>query len=200
MDKGLKEITEDLQAVTPIIQEVMENYPAAKKEAIRQEMAQASEHLATTPFENSDAFNKQSLQEALSISPETMHLFYVSAYSYYEKQEYNKARSLFRFLTMLNPHHVDYWMGLGICFFVEGRIEDAHGTFEIARALDPTNPETYFFIAKSLFMLGKYNEALKVTEDAENISKRASNAACLQSTLALVSQIRSVMNSPKKED
>jgi type III secretion system low calcium response chaperone LcrH/SycD len=194
MDAGLKEISEDLKRVQSIIVELMENYPAAQKEAIRLEMVAASEHLSSNAFNHENPFENQSLQESLSISSETMHIFYESAYEFHQRSELEKARSLFRFLIFLNPNRVDYWMGLGLCFFMEGRIQDARGTFEIARALDPSNPESYFFLARCLFMLGSYEEALKISYDAENFSKKKANAPCLQATLELQRHIKEMMN------
>ncbi len=53
-------------------------------------------------------------QEILEFSDQTLAKFYQAAYFLLEHQRYRDAGNAFLFLATLNPHHHEYWLGLGM--------------------------------------------------------------------------------------
>lgn len=188
-----EDIAEDLQGIHKAILELKPLFPADKKEAMAKELQRASAHLSSPDFleqfKADKIFDGHSLQELLELSKETLSWLYHSAYTFYEKGEFEKARSLFRLLSILNPNRSDYFMGLGMCYFIRDKIPQAREHFEIARALDSENPESYYFIARCLFMEGNLKEALKVCQDCKLFSKKSANSSCLEASVFLQNQI-----------
>lgn len=190
----LAEISEDLDLIGPMLKDWLKTLPPAQKELLQKEFYNASHLFAAEDlfkkFKDKNILNNEPLQTSLGLKEETMQLIYSQAYEEHRKGADRKARALFRFLSFLNPKQVDYWMGLGTCFFIEGRIVEALGIFEIARAVDEENPEPYFFIARCHHILGDVDKALLVCRDAVNLSEAAVNAPCYHASRELEKQLQ----------
>lgn len=112
------------------------------------------------------------LQDLMGFSQEVMDLYYVKASKLCESANYTQAVSAFLFLTVMNPEHYDYWLGLGVakqhCHDYEGAID----AFELAAVSALENPEPYFHLAHCFFAIHDreasmqaINLALEYSED-----------------------------------
>lgn len=190
----MAEITEDLNLIGPLLHNWLHSLPQKQQDILKKEFYNAS-HLYKTEelyekIKDKNFLKSEPLQATLGLKEETMQQMYTIAYNLHQARDEQKARALFRFLSFLNPHNVDYWMGLGTCLFIEGRIVEAQSVFEIARVINPENPEPYFFIARCNHMLGNLDNALRVCRDAILFSEAAVNAPCYHASLELEKQLQ----------
>jgi type III secretion system low calcium response chaperone LcrH/SycD len=106
----------------------------------------------------------ETIQDIVEFSEETMAKFYGAAYRLFQDKRYQEASDAFLFLATLNPHHYDYWLGLGmatqLCHDYEGAID----AYELAAIADIANPIPYFYLAKCLFAIHDRESALQALE------------------------------------
>lgn len=123
--------------------------PAAKaklknKELIKKELAEG-----------------KTAQEILGFSDKVMLKFYNAASTLLEHNRYKDAGKAFLFLVTLNPHHHEYWMGMGIAAQLDKDYEAAIDAYEMAAYCEVHNPTPYFYLAKCLFAIHDRNAALE---------------------------------------
>ena len=111
-------------------------------------------------------------QEIMSFSDATMSKFYQAAHLLFERQHYEDAANAFFFLTTLNPHYHEYWLGLGMSTQLSQDYEAAIDAYELAALCDLSSPVPYFYLAKCLFAIHDRENALQALdlaiENAEN--------------------------------
>ncbi len=100
-------------------------------------------------------------QEILGFSDGTMTKFYHAAYQLFEHKRYLDAANAFLFLTTLNPHQHEYWLGLGMATQLCHDYEAAIDAYELAALIDMSNPVPYFYLAKCLFAIHDRKSALE---------------------------------------
>lgn len=100
-------------------------------------------------------------QEVIAFSDETMSKFYQAAYLLFEHQRYEDAANAFFFLTTLNSHHHEYWLGLGMATQLCKDYELAIDAYELAALCDLSSPTPYFYLAKCLFAIHDRENALQ---------------------------------------
>lgn len=106
-------------------------------------------------------FMKQgkSMQEALSITEETLTTLYLAAKHLYDQQHYEEASSAFCLLSLLNPGVITFWLGLGNCEFFLKRYQEALLAFSFASQIDDTDALPHILSAKSHMALENYPAA-----------------------------------------
>ena len=103
-------------------------------------------------------------QTLVNFSDETMSKFYQAAYHLFEVKQNEKAADAFLFLATLNPHHHDYWLGLGMATQLMHDYEGAIDAYELAALCEMDNPVPYFYLAKCLFAIHDRDSALQAIE------------------------------------
>lgn len=78
-----------------------------------------------------------------------------------EIQEYELASAKIKPVLAQNVHYRDAWILLGYAYFAQEEFAAALSAFQTAYSLDPTKPETQYFLAKTHFALGNLTEAEK---------------------------------------
>lgn len=97
-------------------------------------------------------------------SAETLYHF---AYMQYKQGKYQEATGLFRLLTVSNPKNKKYWMGLGASLQMEKEYDQAIAAYELAVAIDPSDPLVHLQAADCFFAQEKQKEGLFALDCAE---------------------------------
>lgn len=100
-------------------------------------------------------------QEIMEFSDHTMSKFYQAAYVLFEHKRYQDAANAFLFLATLNPHHHEYWLGLGMATQLNQDYEAAIDAYELAALCNIASPVPYFYLAKCLFAIHDRESALQ---------------------------------------
>lgn len=103
-------------------------------------------------------------QEIIEFSEEVMAKLYESAYTLFQSKKYEEAADGFLFLTTLNPHHHEYWLGLGMATQLCQHYEAAIDAYELAALCDLSSPVPYFYLAKCLFAIHDRESALQALD------------------------------------
>lgn len=120
--------------------------------------------LAEEKWVESEILSGRVPQEILGFTNETMADFYVEATHLFEKKSYQESSDAFAFLVAMNPHHCDYWLGLGASTEWLHDYEAAIDAYEMAAFCDLSNPYPYFHLAKCLFSMHEREGALQAIE------------------------------------
>ncbi|MEX1013052.1 MAG: SycD/LcrH family type III secretion system chaperone [Waddliaceae bacterium] len=92
-------------------------------------------------------------QEILGFTDSAMDAFYRAAETLLNGRRYDDALNAFLFLITMNPHHHDYWIGLGMSVQMVGDYQSALDAYEIAAMYEVENPIPYFQLAKCFMEL-----------------------------------------------
>lgn len=112
----------------------------------------------------SEILSGKTAQEVVGFTEETMRNFYLQATLLFEKKSYKEASDVFTFLVAMNPHHYDYWLGLGASTQWLHDYETAIDAYEMAAFCDLSNPYPYFHLAKCLFSMHEREGALQAID------------------------------------
>ncbi len=105
----------------------------------------------------------------IELSKESIEALYFMAYGCYNQGKLEDAANYFRFLTRLDTRTKKHWMGLAASLQMQKQFQKAIQAYEIAAALEPTDPYVHFHAANCLHDLGNVKDALFALE----CSKRA---------------------------
>ena len=86
---------------------------------------------------------------------------------------FGEAEHLMQVALRSDPLSLDVWREIGILQFLDGRYEDAVGTFERVRAVDPEYPYINMFLPRALMFAGRVDEALSLVEERTRAGKRS---------------------------
>ena len=106
----------------------------------------------------------RSVQELLGFSDETMEQLCKAAYHLFEEKKYQESANAFLFLTTLNLHHCEYWLGLGMAMQFCQEYETAIDAYELAAISDVASPLPYFYLGKCLFAIHDRSAALQALD------------------------------------
>lgn len=123
--------------------------------------AVAKQKLKNKKLLQQELANGKTAQEILEFSDETMGKFFRAAYVLFEHQRYQDAANAFLFLATLNPHHHEYWLGLGMATQMNRDYESAIDAYELSAICDISSPVPYFYLAKCLFAIHDRESALQ---------------------------------------
>jgi|GEM_PF-799712 len=106
----------------------------------------------------------ETLQKAFGISPYEMEEIYSTAYIHYQEDHFLEACTGFRWLTLLNPFIVKYWMGLAASLQLLEKYEKALHAYAVAALLDSENPYPHFHAYECYVDLDNKEEAEKALD------------------------------------
>jgi len=86
-----------------------------------------------------------SQQNLFGISDDTLMHVYTLMTDFVKKNEFEKAISLLIFLEVLAPYVSSYWVAHGVCLQALQKDSEALQVFEVAKLIDPGDPEAYFY-------------------------------------------------------
>jgi len=103
-------------------------------------------------------------QEIMGFSDKAMAKFYQAAYFLFEHKRYQDAADAFLFLATLNPHHHEYWLGIGMATQMCQDYDAAIDAYELAALCNIISPAPYFYLAKCLFAIHERDSALQALD------------------------------------
>lgn len=113
--------------------------------------------------------NGKTLQEVLGISKKLMGEKYHAAEEAFQKKDFEKAKDMYSYLVLLNPHKFICWMRLGACQMHLAFYQKAVTSYSMALVVAPKEPYPAYFAAHCYLKL----------EDKENACKALSLAAAI---------------------
>ena len=75
-----------------------------------------------------------------------MESFYTEGYRLYQSGRYDDAIKMFRFLGLLDPTRVRYWLGMAACMHQKKCYPEAAMLYQLCGMADPTDPIPYFYM------------------------------------------------------
>lgn len=118
----------------------------------------AAEDMAT--FAERFLANGRTFRDFTELTPESMDVFYLTAYSLYNARKFEDAEKVFRFLCLLNHFEAKYWKGLAASRENLGNHEGALQAYGYLTMMDLKDPAPPFHGAKCLLALGRVEEAV----------------------------------------
>ncbi len=109
--------------------------------------------------------------EELKLSKEACEALYHNAFMSYKQGKYDDAESQFRVLTMVDTRTRKHWMGLGAALQQQKKHGEAIQAYELAAALDASDPFVHIYAADCFFALGQKKEGLFALDCAERAVK-----------------------------
>jgi|688.fasta_scaffold20241_6 type III secretion system low calcium response chaperone LcrH/SycD len=133
---------------------------------------------------------------AKQLSSGSVEALYSLAYMHYKQGKYQEAVGLFRLLTMSSIKSKKHWMGLAASLQMLKQYQEAVRAYEMAAALDPTDPYIHIYAADCFFAQTMVQEglfALDCAERAMEVEKKAE-----QKVTAHIALMRKMWDKPKK--
>ena len=102
-------------------------------------------------------------------SDDEIEAVYNVAYNFYQQHQYEKAEKLFAFLAL--HEHIDsrFSLGLGGCYQLMGKYNQAITAYSCAALVDATNPMPAFHACECYMALGDWENARKAVIAIETI-------------------------------
>src|SRR5262245_31055472 len=94
------------------------------------------------------------------LSGESIEALYHIAYTQYKQGKYEDAVGVFRFLTLNDTRSRKHWMGLGASLQMQKKYNEAIEAYELAAALDPTDPHVHIYASDCCFAQKMTKEGL----------------------------------------
>jgi type III secretion system low calcium response chaperone LcrH/SycD len=113
----------------------------------------------------------QTARQAMGIDDNAMEYMYGEARSLYNNGLYEKARSVFEVLAMIDPKH-PFVMGIASCLHMQKKYKEAVYTYIQASFIDNDSPLPFYYMADCFEQLGK--ETLKAVS-LKMLLRRAGN-------------------------
>ena len=95
-----------------------------------------------------------------------MEELYSEAFRLYEEDNYLESCTAFRWLVLLNPFRMKYWMGLAASLQLFKKYEKALHAYAISTLLECENPYPHFHAYECFVALNNKDEAKKALESA----------------------------------
>jgi type III secretion system low calcium response chaperone LcrH/SycD len=126
------------------------------------------------------------LQDACSISDDSLEDIYEKAYDHYSAGEGAHAAKQFGMLITLDPFQQRFWMGLAASQHLEKQYKKALQAYALAALLDDRDPAPHYHAAQCYLAMGNKNEAIKALDLAE------AHASQNSALLSFCNQIRNL--------
>lgn len=121
-----------------------------------------------------DSLSILNLGEIILKSSSEENLLYEYGFACYNQGLFDKATTLFRLLTIIQPTEFRNWFALGSSLMMSSEHEDALQAFQIAETKDQGDPRSYLHQAECLTKLGLKKEALEKLTIAETLTLKKS--------------------------
>jgi TolB-like protein/Flp pilus assembly protein TadD len=107
------------------------------------------------------------LAEARRLAPEATETWMAEAYhAYWGQQDYARAEAMLARVLGRSPEHAEAWLARGFVARRDGRFEDALSAMHRTLEIDPIDREALGDLAMTLSVLGRFDEADRVLEQA----------------------------------
>ena len=148
----LKKLQDGMVSLLTYLIELSKNEPDAMTVEISKNISQMAA-IAAVLTERIDDFlalltADMTFQEIFALTNETLESLYRSAKYIYEHQNYQEAASAFAVLTIINPTHYIFWIGLGNSEYFCQNYEAALIAYAMAAQADPFDPLCHIFSSK----------------------------------------------------
>jgi type III secretion system low calcium response chaperone LcrH/SycD len=111
----------------------------------------------------------EALPAARRFDDADLETIYTLAYGIYQKGDYARALTHFRFLTLYRPTSVRYLKGLGASQFMAREYAAAAGTYSFLLLIHPRDAETLCMYGHAKLLLGERAEANQALEQAARL-------------------------------
>ena len=163
------------QAIDLLIEELLEGFHWIIKELKKLDLSAAAEFYNWS-LQNRDAWEaffqldpkaiehepwSLTLQVQQMIPQKYILYFFYVAKNLYDSEEILRADRIFRLLTLLYPHHANFWIWLGLCQQKRELPELALISNTIATVLDKRSPVPHYYMAQSWVQLKEWNRAIE---------------------------------------
>jgi Flp pilus assembly protein TadD len=146
--------------------------------AAAQDLPTQTPPTAISAFENGkfeDAVT--ALSDILRRTPDDPDANYYLGMAYFREGRPKEARPFLERATQLSPSKPSPWKGLGLVLLGANDYPGASVPLARACALDPKDEDSCYLLGRSLFVLGRYDEAIKPFEKALGAAPPANQAA-----------------------
>jgi len=109
------------------------------------------------------------IEDGLQVKEDAM-LFWLLGKIAVERNDYQRAKTLFERANGIDPEFYISYNDLGIALMKLGKYGDANAAFSVAYAINPDSAEINNNIACSLYKMGKNNEALPYIKKAMELA------------------------------
>lgn len=111
---------------------------------------------------------EKALDESMKLAPNNPHVLYVQGLLDLKKYEWTKAQSVLEKATQMEPNSPRALAALGMALCNQKKYAEAIPPLEKSLGLDPsTGWETHWSLAESYYRSARFDEALKVSQQAE---------------------------------
>jgi Flp pilus assembly protein TadD len=111
---------------------------------------------------------EKALEQSMKLAPNNPHVLYVQGLLDLKKHEWTKAQSVLEKATQMEPNSARALAALGMALCNQKKFREAIPPLEKSLELDPASGwETHWSLAESYYHSERFDEALKVSEQAE---------------------------------
>ena len=138
---------------------------------IQQEMKLVRENFLKNSKETLHLTPKQ----LFGLSDTSLDHFYDLGYDLYLKADFIHSFDIFRFLTILDPYHFDYWFSAGAALVGKQDWMEALVRFAVGMIIQPQNPSPHLWSAHCYIQLNEMGNAAKELDQAEKLIPHSSH-------------------------
>jgi hypothetical protein len=114
---------------------------------------------------------EKAIDQSLKLAPNNPHVLYVQGVLYLKMHEWTKAQSVLEKATQMEPNSARAQAALGMALCNQKKYAEAIPPLEKSLGLDPASGwETHWSLAESYYRSERFDEALKVSQQAEGES------------------------------
>jgi tetratricopeptide (TPR) repeat protein len=107
------------------------------------------------------------VSEAMRLAPAHPDVLYVEGVLYLRQRKWPQAQSALEKATQMDPNHAQAFAALGMALCDQGKFDAAIEPLEKSLQLDPAGTwETRWTLAKAYYQSARYDEALKMSQEA----------------------------------
>jgi tetratricopeptide (TPR) repeat protein len=111
------------------------------------------------------------LDESIKLAPNNPHVLYVQGLLYLKKHDWAKAQSALEKTTAMEPNSASALAALGMALCDQKKYAEAIPPLEKSLGLNPASGwETHWSLAESYYRTERFDEALKVSQQAEVVA------------------------------
>lgn len=109
------------------------------------------------------------IHKMCGISNKTLKHCYELGQYCFKENDFDDARCIFGFLTMLAPQMIESWISCGMCYNKMQEFENAIITYNLAKEVFPNNPTLSIHCANNYISLGDNSHAKEELDRAEEL-------------------------------
>lgn len=135
----------------------------------------------------------------MKLTQDSIEALYFTAFGCYNQGKFEDATGYFRLLTTADPKTKKHWMGLGASLQMQKKFQRAIEAYEVAVALEPSDPYVHFHAAHCLQSLGNTKDALFALDCAKRALTLNPPISSLKNLLKHINLISDTLKSNTKK-